>query len=466
MNILHIVWGFTPWREGGLIEYADDIMSAQVASGQRVATFFAGRRDLFGRPRLETWHRNSIIHYEVYNSVLTHRGLHGTFPAAGELSEPYSEKFFLEVLQAFRPHIIHVHELAGLPFSLLDICRSRGIPLVLTLHDYHFLCPALILYNQRNALCDDRTGLGCVECCRNGYDGGLHDRIRTIRANGWPRVLYAVPLLQFILWRLMHRKDSDADEPEVYRQRHDMNRQRFTYFDKVIAQSHRVREIFSLYTGRKDIVVAHSSLHHIDNLHPRTMSPVKRPVRFATLNGAMAPYKGSELLAETVLLLKQRGCEGLYQLDIYGALDRKIRRKLLASDAVRWHGRYDRAKLPEILARVDVGIVPSMCEEVYGYVGIEFLACGIPVIGNAKGGIVDYTRDGCSGWVNRSSTSHELASIMEQIIREPFRIPPLNDWIRKNRREIIADRASHLRFLTTTYEAIIRERNGAVSYAS
>jgi len=54
-------------------------------------------------------------------------------------------------------------------------------------------------------------------------------------------------------------------------------------------------------------------------------------------------------------------------------------------------------ELDHILDEVDVGIMPSVREEAYGYAGMEFLAKGIPVISNAIGGLVDYTREGETG---------------------------------------------------------------------
>ena len=48
------------------------------------------------------------------------------------------------------------------------------------------------------------------------------------------------------------------------------------------------------------------------------------------------------------------------------------------------------AELDAILDEVDVGLMPSVWEEAYGYAGVEFLAKGIPVIANAIGGMPDY----------------------------------------------------------------------------
>ena len=33
MKILHIGWGFRPWRGGGIIEYAEDLMEKQIQKG-------------------------------------------------------------------------------------------------------------------------------------------------------------------------------------------------------------------------------------------------------------------------------------------------------------------------------------------------------------------------------------------------------------------------------------------------
>ena len=43
VRILHVGWGFWPFRKGGLINYAQDLMAAQAERGHDVAYFFTGR---------------------------------------------------------------------------------------------------------------------------------------------------------------------------------------------------------------------------------------------------------------------------------------------------------------------------------------------------------------------------------------------------------------------------------------
>ena len=455
MKILHVLWGYSPWRVGGLVQYADDLMEAQSGAGHDVAAFFPGRRGLWGGPGLDKWKRGAIRNYEIRNSPLMHLGTRGTFPAAAELGEPWSERFFREVLDDFTPQVVHIHELAGLPFTLIDIVKERKLPLVVTLHDYFPFCPALNLFTPQGELCRDQSGGGCAVCCSQGGDGGFSDRLRTMKAAGYPKWLFAAPLLLRCGWDLLFsRREGDlAPAPaDIYRERLSRNIERLRRVDIILAQSRRTREIYAERTGRTDIRVAHSSLAYMEEIVSRRKESVATPLRFATLNGTAAPHKGAGLMADTVEILRQRGYDGRYRLDVHGDMDRGVRRRLLSSVSVRWHGRYRRNRLVEILDQADVGIIPSLCEEVYGYVGVEFLTRGVPIIGNRRGGIVEYTLNGKTGWVNETGTAHELADIMEGVIKAPESILPLNDWIIHNRSAVVADRKEHLRFVLECYE--------------
>jgi len=108
-----------------------------------------------------------------------------------------------------------------------------------------------------------------------------------------------------------------------------------------------------------------------------------------------------------------------------------------------------------VLDAADVGIVPSVWEEAYGFVGLELLAKGIPVIGNARGGIPDYTIPGETGWLNRSCGGEELAEIMAAVIRDPAQIVGLNRSIRVRRDELVKPLERHLGELDAIYAEIV-----------
>src|SRR4051794_21806794 len=161
MRILHIGSGFRPWRRGGLVAYVEDLMDEQVRRGDEGAYFFSGRQyPLAVRgPRLRRWERGGVSMLEVANSPLYD---HGRQPEL-ELSEPRIEGMFERVLSRFRPDAVHIQELAGLPWSLLDVVERSDAPAIVTLQDYFPLCPAFRLVDSRGRVCLRRDiGADCV----------------------------------------------------------------------------------------------------------------------------------------------------------------------------------------------------------------------------------------------------------------------------------------------------------------
>jgi len=149
-----------------------------------------------------------------------------------------------------------------------------------------------------------------------------------------------------------------------------------------------------------------------------------------------------------------------FELTVLGFVHDDTRERLERFRSARWGGFYEPENLDTVLLPFDVGIVPSVWEESYGYVGVEFLAKGIPVIGNARGGIVEYTRDGETGWVNRDASAEGLASIMADIIRRPEQVPELNARIRAQRERIVKPYERHVDEIEALYREVVERESG------
>jgi glycosyltransferase involved in cell wall biosynthesis len=121
------------------------------------------------------------------------------------------------------------------------------------------------------------------------------------------------------------------------------------------------------------------------------------------------------------------------------------------------------------LSPFDVGIVPSVWEEAYGYTGVELLAKGIPVIGNRRGGIVDYTRDGQTGWVNADASAAGLAKIMAELIAEPERVLQMHQQVVAQHDTLILTMPDHARAIDEVYGELVaasRRRESALAQAA
>lgn len=462
LAILHLGSGFRPWRRGGLVAYAEDLMVEQVRRGNRVSYLFSGRHyPRLAGPRLKRWGRGGVSMLEIVNSPLYD---HGRQPDL-EMSEPRVEQMLRRVLGERSFDVVHVQELAGLPFSVLDVLRDAGLPTVLTLQDYFLLCPTFKLLDAEGSVCVRRSvGSDCVATT------AADDRVRELLFDATLRYeLERRRPLRLVPPR--HRNKFSArvaaalapsgrptrDElspPATFQERRDSSIRRLNGVDCTIAMSRRVAELHTeLGVDPERLRTMRLTLAHIERLHPRG-GVTRVPVTFATLGGGESVTKGAALLLEAARLLAD-AAPGRFRLLFFGHVTPAVASAAEMIRGVEVPGPYSPDQLDVLLDEVDVGVMPSIWEEAYGYAGIEFLAKAIPVVGNPRGGVVDYVRDGESGWLNRSCTAAGLGQILLDIVERPEQVDQLSHVLRERRSEFILPFARHVDELETVYREVI-----------
>ena len=252
----------------------------------------------------------------------------------------------------------------------------------------------------------------------------------------------------------------------AYQRRRDRNVERLSRADLLLAMSHRVKEIYTeLGVDPKRLRTLHLTVEHLAFLRPRSFDGPPRPLRFATLNGAASVQKGAAVILAAVRRLDAAGLGDDYTLAVHGLIEERFRAELERSPAVSVEGPYDAGTLNELLEGVDVGIVPSVWEEAYAYVGVEFLAKGIPVIGNARGGITDYIQPGETGWLNEDSSGQGLAELMAAAIRRPEEVWRLHGRIVARRDELIKTVDHHVSELEDIYRGVVADSEASAATA-
>jgi glycosyltransferase involved in cell wall biosynthesis len=250
--------------------------------------------------------------------------------------------------------------------------------------------------------------------------------------------------------------------PADYQLRRDVNLRRLGLCDALVAPSPRVAEIYAeLGVDRARLRVQRLALPHLERLVPRRPPGVGAPLLFVTLGSAAAPSKGARVLVEAVRALEEAGRD--YRLAIHGTVDDDAAAALAAVPSVELGGRYGPADLDRLLDGADVGIVPSVWEEAHGFVGIEMLAKGLPLIGSALGGIPEYVRDGETGWLNRSATGAELASLMAAAIEDPAAVERLQRSVRERRAELVRPHADHVAEVEALYAELTADQAATIS---
>jgi len=134
----------------------------------------------------------------------------------------------------------------------------------------------------------------------------------------------------------------------------------------------------------------------------------------------VAPEKDAETLLEAAAILSEAGRD-IWLLNLSGGHDAfhaaanklNVADRVIAKDAV--HPVYD---LPAFYQASDLCVQASL-EEGLGFSPLEALACEVPVVAAAVGGLKETILDGETGWTYRPGNATELANRMAEILDNP-----------------------------------------------
>lgn len=166
MRILHYTLGFSPYRSGGLVKYAKDLMQTQMKLGHLAVALYPGGTSLFEKSCHVHWDKtyDGIRSFEMTNPlpVPLMYGVKDTETATNLKNlDTYSFECLLDNL---KPEVFHVHTLMGLPLEYLQIVHVQGIRIVYTSHDYFGLCPKVNFINQDGEVCLGASADRCAVC--------------------------------------------------------------------------------------------------------------------------------------------------------------------------------------------------------------------------------------------------------------------------------------------------------------
>jgi glycosyltransferase involved in cell wall biosynthesis len=139
------------WLKGGSERYYFDLQNELKARGHEVAVF-ASRQPLNEPSPFEKYFAPEADYHGaglLDGFKLARRVIHNEEAARG----------LRKLIEAFRPDIAHLHNFHHqLSPSILDVLHRSGVPIVQTLHDYKWVCPAY-LFLSRGQVCE-RCGPG------------------------------------------------------------------------------------------------------------------------------------------------------------------------------------------------------------------------------------------------------------------------------------------------------------------
>lgn len=112
-------------------------------------------------------------------------------------------------------------------------------------------------------------------------------------------------------------------------------------------------------------------------------------------------------------------------------------------------GAYEASRVPALCRGRHVGVVPSIWWDNGPQTVLEFLACGLPVLGANVGGIPDQVRDGENGLLFRANDRADLARAITRLSREDGLVERLRAGVRPPK-----SMPEHAREMARVYEEI------------
>ena len=135
--------------------------------------------------------------------------------------------------------------------------------------------------------------------------------------------------------------------------------------------------------------------------------------------GTIAEYKGIHVMVEAMNGIRDAGVELQIWGDVETFQDYKARLlPMIDNPAIRLMGRFANDRIAEVLAGIDVLIVPSLWFENSPLTIHEAWLAGIPVIASDRGGMAELVDDGGNGFHFRLGDADDLRRKMRLFIAD------------------------------------------------
>ena len=272
------------------------------------------------------------------------------------------QELYFNILHNFNISIVHIRHLVSHSLDLPRVASLMGIPIVLSLHDFYFICPSIHLVNGDDVYCD-----GICDACQSAC----------VRSYGW--VSTDVPDLRNF----------------VQQWRNAVQKYVLPYCNVFVTTHKYVKDLFCrVYPNLSESdfrVIEHGrNFEDVDKSKEYTQTHKNgQPIKILLLGGINF-IKGGGFISE----IKRLDKGNLIEFHFLGNQSGKW------SDGVQY-GPYKRDDLPKFVEKIKPSFagIFSIWPETYCHTLTEVWACGIPVFVSDIGVIKERTVEHDAGWV-------------------------------------------------------------------
>jgi glycosyltransferase involved in cell wall biosynthesis len=383
MHIVYLTHQFLPRHVGGVEVYTLGLAKLARQAGHTVTVITyhessSGKSIDFG-PHYTSHEDIPVVEIHYNLSMSPHA-------AQYEYDNSFIASALRHILLKLKPDLVHVMHAMKLSASSLNVCSSMGIPFIVTLCDYWFICPRHTLLKWDLSLCEGPAHpLYCVKCVQE-----LHGFARP------PHVLKDLPALakrsSFIRKALLKAKRIIALS-DFQKKMHVQN---------------------GLPSERIEVI-----RHGLDQFDSEpVVEQYTGPLRIGYI-GSLVEHKGVHLLLEALARIPHVDliCR------IYGAQDNsayvgRLREIAKNDNRVEFMGTFASSQLAEVLSSMDILAAPFLWYENEPLVIKAALSRGIPTICNNIGSLSEMITHEKTGWLVADKHVETWANAIQQALTQ------------------------------------------------
>lgn len=358
-----------------------------------------------------------------------------------------------EYVREFGPDVVHAMHLQGLSTSVLPVFKELGLPIVFTSTDFWSICPVVELRRYDRELCTGPELAYCMKC--------LADRNPDPRAKKVLSVPNAALSAVGALSRTRAgrsigplRQIGELDE------RPRLIRERLRLVDHIVAPTEIMYEMLAANGISEDRL--HVSHYGIDTTGLTEVPRLREPsgTLRAGFMGTLGPNKGADTL---VRAFQELSADRDATLTLHGGtrdykdFEREVRELAAGDPRIRFAGPFPREEIAQVLAGMDVLVVPSRWYENAPGVIFEAFAAGTPVVATDLGGMSEIVEHDVNGLLFPLENHAGLARQLRRLCDEPGLLRRLGEGI--GHVKTVAENAAEIE---PVYEQLLAGASGVI----
>lgn len=280
------------------------------------------------------------------------------------------------LLDDFKPDIVHIHNIYHqLSPAILFAIKKRGIPIIMTVHDYKLICPNYYLRSEKKDLTKND--------CNNFWK---------FVSNRYFKNSYLESFLVALEWRFHNFLGTYEKNIDAY-----------------IVPSEFLKDKLTGYGIKEDkiVVLPHFIPRQDPSLTPLFTEPV--PVeKYALYFGRISEEKGVDNLISIFENLKDDT-----RLYLAGGIEGDF--KINQSEKIKYLGELEQDELGKYINKSEFIISASALPETFGLIALEAISSGKPFIGLKSGAYPEIIENKINGWLVNDTI--ELRDIIKGVLR-------------------------------------------------